>query len=58
MLKLKRKSLQILPEWPTQIVAAQGELHGGLKKSELIAGVVTGTFEPVRIDGPRAEQMP
>src|ERR1017187_4958784 len=56
-LKLKRKALQIFPERATQIVTAQGEFNGGLKKPELVAGIVAGTFEPVRINGTRAQQM-
>ena len=36
---------------------AQGEFHGGLQKSQFVAGIIACAFETIGVDGPAAQQV-
>src|ERR1035441_5938912 len=58
LLLLQLQGLQVLPEGPTQVVAAQGEFHRRFQEAELVAGVVARALETIRVDRTAAQQVP
>ena len=48
---------QVFPEGAAEIVAAEGQLDGGLEEAELVAGVVTLALEAEGVDGAAAQEV-
>ncbi len=47
---LQFQCLQILPEFATQIVALERELHRRFQEAQLVAGVMAFSFEGIAVN--------